>query len=94
MAADEPVMAPKLVHAAPPVYPPNAMLNYITGDVRAEFVVGADGKVGEVKVISGPKALRDAAIEALRKYEYAPGTQGGRPIAARTTATVKFWFNP
>jgi protein TonB len=94
IAPDEPVIAPKLVHAVAPVYPPEAMLNYITGDVRAELVVEADGKVGEVKVLSGPKALRDAAMQALRKYEYTPGTQGGRPVAARTAATVKFWFNP
>ena len=94
VAPDGPIVAPKLVHAASPVYPPEAMWNYITGDVKAELVVGADGKVGEVKVISGPKALRDAAIEALKKYEYAPGTQGGRPVATKTTATVKFWFNP
>jgi TonB family protein len=91
---DAPVIGPKLLHAAAPVYPPDAMWNYITGDVKAELVVGADGRVGEVKVLSGPKALRDAAIEALKKYEYAPGTQGGRPVAAKTTVTVKFWFNP
>jgi periplasmic protein TonB len=92
--SDAPVIAAKLVHTATPVYPPDAMLNYITGDVKAELVVEADGKVGEVKVISGPKALRDAAVEALKKYEYAPATQGGKAVASQTTATVKFWFNP
>lgn len=93
-AADGPVVGPKLVHAAAPVYPPDAMFNYVTGDVKAEVAVGADGKVSDVKVISGPKALREAAITALKRYEYSPGTQGGKPVATRTTATVKFWFNP
>jgi Gram-negative bacterial TonB protein C-terminal len=50
--------------------------------------------VGEVKVISGPQALREAAVEALKRYEYAPGTQGGKPVATNVEATVKFWFNP
>lgn len=94
VAPDTPVIAAKLVRGASPVYPPDAMLNYITGDVKAELVVEADGRVGEVRVISGPKALRDAAVEALKKYEYAPATQGGRAVASKTTAMVKFWFNP
>jgi TonB family protein len=92
--SDAPVIAAKLVHTATPVYPPDAMLNYITGDVKAELEVDADGKVGEVRVLSGPKALRDAAVEALKKYQYAPATQGGKTVASKTTATVKFWFDP
>jgi len=94
VASDAPIIAAKLAHAATPVYPPDAMLNYITGDVKAELVVEANGKVGEVKVISGPKALRDAAVEALKKYEYQPATQDGRAVVSKTMATVKFWFNP
>jgi TonB family protein len=94
LAADAPVIPAKLLHAAPPVYPPDAMWNFITGDVRAEVVVDVSGKVGEVKVLSGPKALRDAAVEALKKYEYAPATQGGKAIVSKATAMVKFWFNP
>jgi len=92
--SDAPVIAAKLVRATTPVYPPDAMLNYITGDVKAELVVEANGKVGEVKVISGPKALRDAAVEALKKYEYAPATQDGKAVVSKTMATVKFWFTP
>ena len=57
VASDAPVEPPKLLKAATPVYPPDAMLNYITGDVRAEVVVDAAGHVAEVKVISGPRAL-------------------------------------
>lgn len=91
---DAPVLPAKLLKAASPVYPPDAMLNYITGDVRAEVVVEATGHVGEVKVTSGPKALREAAVEALKQYEYAPATQGGKSVTSKTTAVVKFWFNP
>ena len=94
VASDAPMTPAKLLRAANPVYPPNAMRNYITGDIRAEVVVEASGRVGEVKVISGPQALRAAAVEALRKYEYAPGTQEGKAVATRVVATVKFWFNP
>ena len=78
----------------PPVYPPEAMENYITGDVRVDAVVERDGKIGAMKILAGPAPLRQAAMDALKQYEYAPATQGGKAVAAHVTATVKFWFNP
>ena len=91
---DAPVLPAKLVKAVNPVYPPDAMRGFITGDVRAELVVEADGRIGEIKVLSGPKPLREAAVEALRQYQYAPATQGGKGVVSKVTTTVKFWFNP
>jgi TonB family protein len=92
--ADAPAVAAKLLKQANPVYPPDAMRSYITGDVKAEVTVGPNGRVSKVNVISGPKALRDAAVEALKQYEYAPATQGGKPVESKTAEVVKFWFNP
>lgn len=92
--ADSPVLPAKLLKAENPVYPPNAMRSFITGDVKVEAVVGADGRVGEVKVLSGPRPLREAAVEALKRYKYAPATQGGKAVTSKVTQTVKFWFNP
>jgi TonB family protein len=94
VASDAPEMPAKLLKAANPVYPPDAMRSYITGDVKAEVVVEASGRVGEVKVLSGPQALREAAVDALKQYEYAPATQGGKAVKSKTEAVVKFWFNP
>jgi len=91
---DTPVLPAKLVKPVNPVYPPDAMVNFITGDVRAEVEVKPDGHVGDVKVLSGPKPLRDAAVDALRQYQYEPATQGGKAVASKVTVTVKFWFNP
>ena len=89
-----PVQPAKLIRAANPVYPPDAMLNFITGDVRAEALVEADGHVSEVQILSGPKPLREAAVEALKQYQYEPATQGGKAVACKVTVTVKFWFDP
>jgi TonB family protein len=94
LANDSPVTPPKLVKAANPVYPPDAMRSYITGDVKAEVAVDAKGHVTEVTVLSGPQALRAAAVDALKQYQYAPATQGSKAVDAKTTAVVKFWFNP
>lgn len=94
VANDAPVTPPKLVKAANPVYPPNAMRSYITGDVKAEVVVDGKGRVTDVTVLSGPQALRAAAVDALKQYQYAPAMQGSKAVEAKTTAVVKFWFNP
>ena len=94
VAADAPVLPAKLVRAAKPVYPPDAMRNFITGDVRITAEVGADGRVGKVTVISGPAALRAAAVVAMKQYEYEPATKGGKPVPSELTTTIKFWFDP
>ena len=91
---DAPVLAPKLLKAVSPVYPPDAMNNFITGDVRLKADLDEKGKIRDVEVISGPAALRPAAIEAMKQYEYAPATKGGRAVASQVNVTIKFWFNP
>jgi TonB family protein len=93
-ASDTALVPPKLLKSVAPVYPPEAMENYITGDVRVDAVVEPDGKIGAMKILTGPAPLRQAALDALKQYEYAPATQGGKAVAAHVTATVKFWFNP
>ncbi len=94
VASDATLVPPKLLKSVAPVYPPEAMENYITGDVRVDAVVEPNGKIGAMKILTGPAPLRQAAMDALKQYEYAPATQGGKAVAAHVTATVKFWFNP
>jgi TonB family protein len=91
---DTPVIPARLLHSVSPVYPPDAMRHYITGDVRIEAQVDAKGRVGGMNVIFGPAAFRQVAMDALRQYEYAPATQGGKPVASKVMVTVKFWFDP
>lgn len=93
-ASDATLIPPKLLKSVAPVYPPEAMENYITGDVRVDAVVGPDGKISAMKILTGPAPLRQAAMDALKQYEYTPATQGGKPVSAHVTATVKFWYNP
>jgi TonB family protein len=68
----------------PPVYPVVALRMRITGDVKLSVSVSADGKVTDVKSISGNRALSEAAEEAVRKWRFAPGDN---------TATVEVTVN-
>jgi protein TonB len=92
--SDQPVVPAKLVRAVQPMYPPDAMRNYITGDVRIEAEVDKHGQIGAMKILLGPKQFRQVAMDALKQYEYAPATQGGKPVASKVTVTIKFWFDP
>jgi len=92
--SDLPILPAKLLRAVQPIYPPDAMRNYITGDVRIEAEVDKQGRVGAMKVLLGPAQFRQVAMDALRQYEYVPATQGGRPVPSKVTVTIKFWFDP
>jgi TonB family protein len=92
--ADQPILPAKLLKAVQPIYPPDAMRSYITGDVRIEAEVDKQGHIGAMRILLGPAQFRKVAMDALRQYEYAPATQGGKPVASKVTVTIKFWFDP
>jgi len=92
--SDQPIVPAKLLHSVQPIYPPDAMRNYITGDVRIEAEVDKRGQIGAMKVLLGPRQFRQVAMDALKQYEYTPATQGGKPVASKVTVTIKFWFDP
>lgn len=92
--ADDTFDPPTLIKAVNPVAPPEAVREFVTGDVKCDALIDATGKVASANVISGPPALRAAALEALRLYQYKPATKNGRAVAAHVEATLKFWYEP
>jgi protein TonB len=93
-AGQELLVPAKVLKSVNPVYPPDAMRSFITGDVTAEVEVGPTGNAGDVKVLSGPTQLRKAAVDAVKRYEFSPATRGGKALPSKLIVAVKFWFNP
>jgi hypothetical protein len=85
---------PRVVKAPRVEAPPEAVLNFVTGDVKCDALVDAKGKVESAGVISGPMALRTAALGALRKYQYKAALRNGQAVAGHVEVTVKFWYEP
>ena len=56
-----------------PVYPEIAKRMKVSGAVKLEVTVDAEGKVIDVKELSGNHTLSVAAEEAVRKWKFAPG---------------------
>jgi protein TonB len=94
VADDAPLIPAKLLRSVSPEYPADAMRNFITGDVKLRAEVNEKGKIRNVEVVSGPKALQESAIATFKQYEYAPATKGGKGVASQVKVTIKFWFVP
>jgi TonB family protein len=84
------VKPPKLVNSVMPVYPTIARSAGVEGSVVVEASIGPSGDVVSAKVISGQPILRQAALDALRKWKYQPATLNGEPITVQITVTIQF----
>lgn len=84
------IRAAHLVSQVPPVYPPAAKRAGIRGTVRLDAVIGKDGHVVSLKLISGNRALVDAAKDAVMKWVYTPTLLNGEPIEVVMEVYVPF----
>ena len=75
----------------PEPYPPKAKKLGIEGRVEIEVELRHDGTVGDAIVISGLGYDIDAAaIEAIRKCPFEPGSISGKPVTTRITVGITF----
>jgi len=84
------VEAAKLMKSIAPVYPPSAVQEGIQGYVRLQVTVGSDGVVQSLRAIGEPSVLDDAAIHAVKQWQYQPTLLAGKPVAVETEVDVKF----
>ena len=91
---EAPIVPPKLIKSVRAIAPPDALRDFVTGNVTLDAVVDASGQVKSMKVLSGPASFHTAAMDALKQYRYEPATQRGKPVADHITVTIKFWFEP
>ncbi len=84
------VKEPRLISNVMPTYPLTAKQAGIQGDVVVQTTIDARGYVTDMKVISGPIMLRQPALDALRRWRYAPSTLNGQPISLQMQVTIKF----
>lgn len=73
-----------------PVYPPIAAAARIEGDVVISVVVDTKGQVASEKALSGPAMLQQAALDAVRKWQFSPFTVDGAAVPVTTSLTIPF----
>src|SRR6185295_8936074 len=63
-------------------YPEEAKRAQIEGTVRLRITVDLDGRVVEVKVLSGPGyGLDEAARDAIKRFKFKPAMKGGEAVS-------------
>lgn len=70
-----------------PVYPDLARKMNITGTVKVQVVVGANGAVKDAKIVGGHPVLASAALDAVKKWRF-------EPAPGESTGVVDFKFEP
>lgn len=78
------------VHDVQPVYPLEARINHIQGQVLLQATIGKDGLIHDLKVMSGDPVLAEAAKGAVEQWRYRPYVLEGRPVEVETTIKVVF----
>ena len=82
---------PRRLEAPLPAYPDAAWVQGITGDVLVRAVIDKNGGVTDVEVVKGlPYGMTEAAVEAIRRWKFAPAKRHGKPVAVYRNLSVRF----
>ena len=80
----------RLIQSVPAQYPAIARQLRVEGAVLLSVNVDAAGNVASVKALSGPPLLRQAAIDAVKRWKYQPATLADQPVPSTETVKVDF----
>jgi protein TonB len=79
-----------LMKKVTPQYPPLAKQARIQGVVVLQALIGKDGSIQNLHVVSGHPMLTNAALEAVKEWKYKPYYLNGEPVEVETTINVNF----
>jgi periplasmic protein TonB len=79
-----------LLQRVQPVYPALARAARVEGEVAFTAVISKEGRVENLKLVSGHPLLVAAAREAILEWRYRPTMLNGQPVEVLTTITVRF----
>jgi TonB family protein len=84
------IRTPRKIQDARPVYPQEARDAGVQGVVIVEVRVEPDGRVGSARVLRSIPLLDQAALDAVRQWEFEPTLLNGAPVAVVMTVTIQF----
>jgi len=84
------VQAARLVNKVQPLYPPLARQTRISGTVKLHAIIGKNGAVEQLQVVSGHPLLVQSALDAVRQWRYQPTLLNGDPVEVDTEIDVIF----
>jgi len=79
-----------LKHRVEPVYPPLAKQIHKEGRVELRAVIGTDGTIRSLQIVSGDPIFFISAREAVEQWLYKPTVLNGKPVEIDTFITVVY----
>jgi protein TonB len=84
------IRTPVKVRDVAPIYPQIAQAARVQGIVILEATIGADGQVLNARVLRSVPLLDQAALDAVRQWQFTPTLLNGVPVPVVMTVTVSF----
>ena len=84
------IKQPTKIKHVNPQYPPIAQSARVQGVVIIEAVIGPNGRVQDAKVLRSIPLLDQAALEAVKQWEFTPTLLNNVPVPVIMTVTVQF----
>jgi protein TonB len=79
-----------LIRKVVPQYPQLARTMRVSGTVELAATIAKDGTIANLRVVSGPAMLQQAALEAVSQWRYRPYLLNGEPVDVETSVNVIF----
>ena len=79
-----------LIHQVKPTYPHLAIITHTQGEVILQAVIGKDGTIQNLRVVSGHPMLIKSAVDAVQQWRYRPYLLNGEPVEVETQVRVTF----
>ncbi len=89
-AAPSGTRAPIKIRDVKPTYPPDALAAHVEGLVTLDVAIDTDGTVKDVTVVRSVPLLDQAAVDAVRRWQYTPAVVDGMRVSTRATVTITF----
>jgi protein TonB len=80
----------QILHRLEPQYPALAKAARVQGPVELVGVIGIDGRMKELRLVSGHPLLARAALDAVSQWIYSPTRLNGEPVEVIAPITVTF----
>ena len=89
-------LATRMVSGKPPRYPVESRRKREQGVVLLALTVGLDGCVEDIRVArsSGSRHLDRAALDAVKRWRWAPMMRDGQPVLVKGVVEIPFVLQP
>ncbi len=85
------VKAPRVLHRVVPEFTQKSRDRHVEGSVILGLVVTSKGEPRQIRVQKGVEQdLDEQAVQALKQWQFAPGTKDNKPVATRVSIEIRF----